>query len=242
MHKAKAKNYTNRRIRAVILDFDGVVIDSLPKALEVWGYAFKEFNITNVKLDKDFFESDYIAMAEKLNISKHNLRKLEKLYYETKTPVYLFKGIKLILNRLSKKYKLALVSNSHTRWLRKRLREYSLLKYFNTVIGIRNGIRLKPHPDMIHLALKKLKAKPEETVFIGDMEGDILAGKAAKVFVMGASYGFHTHIKLRGADIIIDSQHEIIPTIKKIEKGLLKVSNKERYLVNNVSNKVTWEK
>ena len=53
------------------------------------------------------------------------------------------------------------------------------------------------------------------------MEGDIHAGKAAGVYVIGASYGFHTHIKLKEADTIIDSPQEIIPTIKKIEQGLL---------------------
>ncbi len=211
-----------RKIKAIIFDFDGVIIDSLPKALEVWSYAFKEFKITNTKLDKDFFESDYKDMAKKLSISKYNLRKLEKLYYDNKTPILLFKGIRQILNKLSSKYKLALVSNSPPMRLRKRLGQYSISKYFKAIVGIKDGIRLKPHPDMIHAALKKLRAKPEEAVLIGDMEGDILAGKAANVFVIGASYGFHTHIKLKGADTIIDSQYEIIPAIKKIDKDLLK--------------------
>jgi len=221
MNKSNKNSKNKRKIKAIIFDFDGIIIDSLPKALEVWGYAFKEFKITGVKLHKDFFDSDYRDMAKRLNISRHNLRKLERLYYDSKTPIHLFKGIKPILNKLSKKYKMALVSNSPPVRLRRRLKQYNISKYFKSILGIRDGIRLKPCPDMIHLAMQKLKAKPEETVFIGDMEGDILAGKAAHVFVIGASYGFHTHVKLKGADTIIDSQYEIISAIKKIERNLL---------------------
>ncbi|MDO8740720.1 MAG: HAD family hydrolase [Candidatus Woesearchaeota archaeon] len=205
------------KIKAVIFDFDGVVIDSRARAFEVWEFAFKKFKKKDVKLDRDFFEADYKDLAKKINISKNNLKEVEKLFFHSKTPVYLFKGIKRILNTLSKKYKLALVSNNPPN----RLKQYGIFNYFKAVIGIRSGIRLKPHPDMIHLALKKLGARPEEAMFIGDMEGDILAGKAAGVFVIGASYGFHTHVRLKGADVIIDSQNDIIPTIRKIEKGLL---------------------
>ena len=73
------KNSLKSRIKAIVFDFDGVVIDTLPRALEVWGHAFKEFKITHVTLNKDFFESDYRAMAQGLNISKHNLGKLDRL-------------------------------------------------------------------------------------------------------------------------------------------------------------------
>ncbi|MBI2546063.1 HAD family hydrolase [Candidatus Woesearchaeota archaeon] len=218
--QGKEKGSSKSKIKAIVFDFDGVVVDTLPRALEVWGRAFKEFRITHVTLNKDFFESDYRAMAERLNISKHNLGKLEKLYYDARTPVSLFEGIKPIITKLSKEYKLALVSNSPPVRFRKRVKSFKIEHYFQAIIGITNGIRMKPHPDMLLLALKRLHVKPDEAIYIGDMEGDILASKAAEVMVIGATYGFHTHIRLKGADVIVDSPKEIIPAIKRIEKGL----------------------
>lgn len=210
----------NFRIKAIVFDFDGVIIDSYPRALEVWGYAFKEFKITNVTLDKDFFESDYRAMAKKLKVSDHNLKKLERLYYNATTPLNLFKGIVPILKELKHNYKLGLVSNSPSKRFMKKLREYHLNEFFDAIIGIRKGIRLKPHPDMLLLALERLKVKPTQAIFIGDMEGDIIASKAARVKVIGATYGFHTKVRLKGADLIINAPKEIIPAIKKLERAL----------------------
>lgn len=39
---------------------------------------------------------------------------------------------------------------------------------FDVIIGANTIKKAKPHPDVFRYALKKLKAKPEETLFIGD--------------------------------------------------------------------------
>ena len=41
--------------------------------------------------------------------------------------------------------------------------------------------KMKPHPYMANLIMKKLKVLPEETVFIGDAVGDVKMALAAKV-------------------------------------------------------------
>ena len=62
------KMLKHREIKAVIFDFDGVIIDSLPRAFEVWEFAFKKFKKKDVKLDRDFFEVNYRDLAKKINI------------------------------------------------------------------------------------------------------------------------------------------------------------------------------
>jgi putative hydrolase of the HAD superfamily len=39
---------------------------------------------------------------------------------------------------------------------------------FDVIIGANTIKKAKPHPDVFRCALKKLKVKPEETLFIGD--------------------------------------------------------------------------
>ena len=57
-------------------------------------------------------------------------------------------------------------------------------KYFRVAISYQDTINHKPHPEPLLLATKKLKVEPEESVYIGDVENDIKAGKAAGMKVI----------------------------------------------------------
>lgn len=65
--------------------------------------------------------------------------------------------------------KLGLVSNGYEEEVHLILERVNLEKAtFDIIVGVDTVQCMKPHPDIFKYALKKLKVKPEETVFVGD--------------------------------------------------------------------------
>lgn len=58
---------------------------------------------------------------------------------------------------------------------------FDLARFFHTVVTSRDVVRPKPHPDMIHLAARRLELQEEELLFIGDSELDQAAAREAGV-------------------------------------------------------------
>ena len=81
-----------------------------------------------------------------------------------------------VLNRLSDYgYRMGVVSNCGTYAAGKVLERFNLAGYFEIVLS-RNDIEyLKPHPEGLELALEKLGAPADRTLFVGDSLNDILA-------------------------------------------------------------------
>lgn len=96
------------------------------------------------------------------------------------------------------------------------LQEYLLKlridKYFQMVVGggdVKNG---KPAPDSVNLILAKQGWDKGETLVVGDMNVDILMGKAAGTATCGVNYGNGSISELKGAcaDYIISDFSELI--------------------------------
>jgi putative hydrolase of the HAD superfamily len=73
-----------------------------------------------------------------------------------------------MLAKTKNHFKTALVSNCESFGFKKILNHYGFKKYFDEIILSCDVGLLKPHPQIFHLPLKKLKLKPEEAVMIGD--------------------------------------------------------------------------
>ena len=69
----------------------------------------------------------------------------------------------------------------------------------------------KPHPAMLIEAMRKLDARPEDTVMIGDTAHDLRMAQAAGVRAVGVSWGFHTREELEACrpDLIADTFAEL---------------------------------
>jgi pyrophosphatase PpaX len=69
------------------------------------------------------------------------------------------------------------------------LRVANLESSFDVIVGADEVKNPKPHPEPVLIALDLLKARPEETVFIGDARYDIVCGHAAGVKTAAALWG-----------------------------------------------------
>lgn len=78
---------------------------------------------------------------------------------------------------------------------------------FDFALGERADIARKPAPDMVYHVLNALHASPEEAVFIGDSDVDILTAKNAGLPAIGVTWGFRDRACLlkAGAAVLADT-------------------------------------
>ena len=83
---------------------------------------------------------------------------------------------------------------------------------FDVVIGEQAGIRRKPAPDMVLLALKKMGVQADEAVYIGDSEIDLQTAQAAGMACISAGWGYRpvSFLRSHGARLIAGSAGEVL--------------------------------
>jgi phosphoglycolate phosphatase len=104
-----------------------------------------------------------------------------------------FDGVEEVLEHFREAgVKLAVCTNKMQKVTEIILRELDLAKYFDAVIGARDGLPGKPDPAGLHLALSQLGVEASQAVMVGDSDADAEAGKAAGMRVILASFGYST--------------------------------------------------
>jgi putative hydrolase of the HAD superfamily len=87
-----------------------------------------------------------------------------------------------LLQELSQQYRMGVISNyDHPPYIRRVLNDLDLKKYFNTVVISGDYDFKKPDPKIFHLALENLGQKPEDAVYLGDAEEDVVGARAAGI-------------------------------------------------------------
>ena len=83
---------------------------------------------------------------------------------------------------------------------------------FDLVIDLSLGVQPKPSSEGVLYAIKQLKVFPQEVLFVGDTQYDIIAGKSAGVNVVAYTQGMHEGnlLKELHPDWMVDSLNEIL--------------------------------
>jgi pyrophosphatase PpaX len=181
-------------INTLLFDLDGTLIDtneliisSFLHTLEIYyPNQYKREDVlpfigpplfdTFVKMDPDRVE-EMIATYRKYNHEKH-----DELVTE-------FDGVYDTVKILHEKgFKLGIVTTKMRKTVDMGLKLTKLDQFFDLIVALDDVKNAKPDPEPVLLALKKLDAKPEEAIMIGDNYHDILAGKNAGTKTAGVAW------------------------------------------------------
>ncbi len=180
-------------IKAIIFDMDGVLIDSNSICYDVWNEVFeRRFNIT---LDKKEFASHLGESSKHFTeffLKKYNLKceyedlneELNTTFVKNRKRINLKKGIKEVLQKFKKKYKIALATGADKEDALYTVTTFGITDYFDYIIAGNEVKIAKPNPEIFIKAAEVLKLKPEECVVIEDANLGIRAAKAAGMFVI----------------------------------------------------------
>jgi len=128
-----------------------------------------------------------------------------------------FNGVPDMLERLSKRYPLSVVSARDESTSRDFLHQAGIEKNFKCVAGAQTVKHTKPYPDPIFWAAKQMGVEPANCLMIGDTVVDIRAGKSAGSQTIGVLCGFGEEPELRrqGADEILAMTVELTDRLLK---------------------------
>ncbi len=179
------------KIKAVIFDMDGVLIDAkdwhyeaLNKALGLFGLEISRYDhlVTYDGLPTKK-KLEMLSMERGLPKDLHNfINDIKQQYtmdliYTNCKPKFFHE---YALSKLKQKgYKIAVCSNSIRKTIEVMMEKSDLLKYLEFFISNEDIIKAKPDPEMYTTAIKKLKLKPEECLIVEDNENGIKAAIAS---------------------------------------------------------------
>jgi len=181
-----------KNIKLIIFDMDGVLVDSekIWKKKEI--NFMKKFSSNFSSQDQEkivggsiFSTFNFLKEFFHINISFQQFEKeyetfgLQQIYPK----VDLMPGVKNFLEFASKKFLLALGSNSHKSWINTVVNQFDIKKFFQTIVSAQDVKNGKPSPDIFLQAAKNLKILSKNCLVLEDSEKGVLAAKKAKMKV-----------------------------------------------------------
>jgi beta-phosphoglucomutase len=185
-----------KKIKAIIFDMDGVLIEAKEWHYEALNQALGLFGLT-ITQHEHLTTYDGLPTKDKLIMlsrdkglspALHSFINEMKQQY-TMDMVYKFcKPMfhhEFALAHLKKEgYKLAVASNSIKNSINVMMEKAQLSSYFEFYISNQDVLKGKPDPEMYQLAISKLGLLPSECVIVEDNENGIRAAKASGANVL----------------------------------------------------------
>ena len=180
----------------VLFDMDGVISDTQEMQSKIESDLLSKFGViispktlTNKYAgirSQDFFKEMLDKKKVKYNLEELMQEKRKLVLKKIKTELKeIPQATDLIKKLYFEKYKLAVVSSSNKTLVETILKKLKIKKYFSVIITGNDVKKSKPDPEGYLLASKKLNSKPKECVVIEDAKNGMVAGKRARMFVIG---------------------------------------------------------
>lgn len=120
-----------------------------------------------------------------------------------------FDGIGALLAELAaRQLAWGVVTNKAARFTEPLTRAMPIFATAGAVVSGDTTPHAKPHPEPLLEAARRLAVPPTECIYVGDDERDIVAGRAAGMLTVAATYGYlgsHGDVAQWGADATINS-------------------------------------
>lgn len=181
------------RVRAVLFDLDGVIVDSFEVMRQAFTLAYRDvvgegeppFREYNRHLGR-YFPDIMRIMGLPAEMEAPFVRESSRLAAR----VTLFPGISELLRSLRGRGLRLAVATGKSGWrARSLLRHLGVLGLFDYVIGSDEVPSAKPAPDIVIRALDLLVLRPDEMIMVGDAVSDLAAARAAGVAAAAALWG-----------------------------------------------------
>lgn len=219
-------------IKAVLFDLDGTIANTLADLMTAVNamsekYNFPKRTLEEIRIFVGIGMRNLLQRASDGILDDETFERLVKDYSDfynehfcVETVAY--DGILELLAALKERgYKLAVVTNKD-QGISRTIVNHLCGNVFDIICGKIDGVPAKPDPTSTKMVIKELGVTPEECVFIGDSDVDILTGIASGANAVGETWGFRDRALLKsvGAKHIIDHPMELLSVIDKLNNEL----------------------
>jgi putative hydrolase of the HAD superfamily len=204
-------------IKAVIFDFDGLIVDTETPLYQAYYQVFQEHG---VELPVDVWSSflgtgldPYDYLRERLKapvhlppieakVQEHHDMLMQKQQLRPGVEAYLRTAKRLRL-------KIGLASSAQRIWVEGYVRKFHLFHYFDCILTGNNMTKAKPAPDVYQLTLRHLGVSPAQAIAFEDSLHGMNAAKSAGLRCVIVPNPVTQHLSFEGCDLRIDSMADV---------------------------------
>jgi HAD superfamily hydrolase (TIGR01509 family) len=203
-------------IKAIIFDFDGLIVDTEGPIFAVWQRIYRE---RGHDMPRERWQGligtatgpfnpvvDLGQRTGKVHTSEE-LNALERLYYREATlSQKLLPGVDRYLVEAGELgLKTAIASSSSREWVVEHLDRFGIAARFDAIV-CRDDVKVtKPDPALYLSALQRLECDAREAIALEDSSNGIRAAKAAGIFCVAVPNPMTADLDLSAADLRLES-------------------------------------
>jgi pyrophosphatase PpaX len=183
-------------LKVIIFDMDGTLVSSLPVIFHCENEISRKYLKATLALEEVILKFGPPAHAIIRSMTASLTEDLQSQavvdYYDcyrkyVAKRALVFPGITQLLRRIqSAGRRLALVTGVEKIMMEYTLNPFSLSEFFEVRVTADDVQNSKPDPEGINLAMRQIKANPQESMYVGDSPADVIAGKRAGVLTGAA--------------------------------------------------------
>ena len=217
---------------SIIFDLDGTLVHSVPDMHYAINKTLKEYNLKIISEEKllAFVGEGMLSLAKKVVDFCGGDKNLYDIVYNSYRKNYseqpykyssLMPGVMDALNFFyERNITMGICTNKRQFVTEKLIKQMSLDKFFDVIIGAQDNIPLKPKPDMIQLTINKFNSTKSSFFMVGDTSNDVDAAKSANIKSIAVNGGYtHVDINSLGADYTLETMEEIIDLFESFKLG-----------------------
>lgn len=219
-----------KEYKAIVFDLDGTLLYSLKDLSNSMNRVLANNNYPTHTITEylQFVGSGTKELARRVlpqsQQSEANICRFKELFCEDYANNWnidsiLYEGVEDLLQLIrEKKLKSAIFSNKPQRFCELIAEYYFKTHKFDVVRGNVTGIKPKPDPKGGLLLCKDLQVKPDEVLYVGDSDVDMITAKNCGFFGLGAEWGYRGKEELvnAGSKITFKSTTDLYNFIKQI--------------------------
>ena len=210
-------------IKALLFDFDGLILDTETPEFYVWQSIYREhgFELPHDEWGKiiggyglsDFDAAEHLsllALGRLDSVSLRDRHRQESAALTLAQPI--LPGVLNYIHDAKRLgIKLAIASSSAHSWVDTHAERLGILHYFDAVICSDDvGVgRTKPNPDLFLLALKQLQVQKEAAIVFEDSPNGVKAANRAGIFVVAVPNPVTSTFAMEGANLKLSTLSEL---------------------------------
>ena len=208
-------------IKALIFDFDGLIMDTESPEVDGWKAIYAEYGQefpiqTWIRMvvgatSANFDPAAHLATLTGISLdlpALHARARANRLQILSTLPA--LPGVKdTIQNARRLGLRLAVASSSGHAWVEGYLRQLGLFEDFEVIICRENVQRVKPDPELFLKALEALKVQADEVLIFEDSPNGVLAARGAGLRVVAVPNPITAQGTIEGASRVIASLADV---------------------------------